>query len=252
MRLTLPKIAGTHPALGLLELVRASAGDGPSRGATVGERPVPRLSAAPPSTGELLQLMRTEPARGAPLFYDRFQPEVNRLVWRLLGADPDHDDVVQQVFLIALRRVSQVREADKLLLWVRSITVNYVYDEIRKRRLRRLFLREASQGEVHRSLVHDVEVRDFLLRAKRVLDRMPPAERMVFLLHVLEGKALPEIAELCGHSVATAKRRLHRANGRFEKLVGREPELARLLGSRRSDEDPAEAPGQKASDDDGA
>jgi RNA polymerase sigma-70 factor, ECF subfamily len=249
---TLTKIAGLHPALGLMDLVRTSAGDGPSRVASVGERSLPRLSTAPPSTGDLLQLMRTDPARGAPLFYDRFQREVNRLVWRLLGADPDHDDIVQQVFLVALRRVSQVREADKLLLWVRSITVNSVYDEIRKRRLRRLFLRDASQGEVHRSLVHDVEVRDFLLRAKRVLDRMPPAERMVFLLHVLEGKTLPEISELCGYSLATAKRRLNRANERFEKLVGREPELARLLGSVRLDEGPAEELEQKGSDDDGA
>lgn len=253
MGLTLPKSAAPHFALGLLEVVRASAGDGPGRAATVGDRPVPRLSAAaPPSTGELLELMRTDPARGAPLFYDRFQGEVNRLVWRLLGADPDHDDVVQQVFLIALRRVSQVREADKLLLWVRSITVNSVYDEIRKRRTRRLFLRDASQGEVHRSLVHDVEVRDFLMRAKRVLDRMPTAERMVFLLHVLEGKTLPEISELCGYSVATAKRRLNRANERFEKLVGREPELARLLGSIRLDQGSAEELEQKAGDDDGA
>jgi RNA polymerase sigma-70 factor, ECF subfamily len=249
MGLTLPKSAGPHFALGLLELMRVSAGDGSGRIATMAERPQPRLSAAPPSTGELLELMRTEPARGAPLFYDRFQGEVNRLVWRLLGADPDHDDVVQQVFLIALRRVSQVREADKLLSWVRSITVNSVYDEIRKRRLRRLFLRDTLQGEVHRSLVHDVEVRDFLLRAKRVLDRMPAAERMVFLLHALEGKTLPEISELCGYSVATAKRRLNRANGRFEKLVGREPELARLLGGMRSEEAPVEEPEQKANDD---
>ena len=52
MGLTLPKFAGPHPALGLLELVRASAGDGPGRVATAGERPLPRRSAAPPSTGE--------------------------------------------------------------------------------------------------------------------------------------------------------------------------------------------------------
>jgi RNA polymerase sigma-70 factor (ECF subfamily) len=193
---------------------------------------------------ELLDLMREEPARGAPLFYDRFEREVNRLVWRLLGADPEHDDVVQQVFLTALRRISQVREADKLLPWVRSITVNVIYDEIRKRRVRRIFLRDSVRDEVHRSLVHDVEVRDFLLRAKGVMDRMPAAERMVFLLHVLEGKTLGEISELCGYSLATAKRRLTRATGRFEKLMAREPELARLLGGRVADV-PAGTPEQE-------
>ena len=60
---------------------------------------------------------------------------------------------------------------------------------------------------------------------------MPAAERMVFLLHVLEDKTLREISELCGHSLATAKRRLRRATRRFERLVEREPELAGLLGT---------------------
>jgi RNA polymerase sigma-70 factor (ECF subfamily) len=77
--------------------------------------------------------------------------------------------------------------------------------------------------------VHDVEVRDFLLKAKRVLDLMPAAERMVFLLHILEGRGLHEIAELCSCSVATAKRRLARAHQRFDKLAARNPDLLRLL-----------------------
>jgi RNA polymerase sigma factor (sigma-70 family) len=148
-------------------------------------------------------------------------------------------DDVERVFLIALRRIEQVRDADKLPAWVRSIAVSTVYDEIRKRRVRRIFLRDAVPNEVHPSLVHDVEVRDFLLRAKRIMDMMPPAERMVFLLHVLEGKALLEISELCGHSLATAKRRLARAHRRLEKLVAREPELGRLLARVRTDESDA-------------
>jgi RNA polymerase sigma-70 factor (ECF subfamily) len=182
-----------------------------------------------PTAAEILALMREDPARGAPLFYDRFQGEVNRLVWRLLGADPDHDDVVQQVFVTALRRVAMVRDPEKLLPWVRTVAVNAVYDEVRKRRVRRIFLRDAAREEVHPSLVHDVEVRDFLLKAKRVLDMMPAAERMVFLLHILEGRGLHEIAELCSCSVATAKRRLARAHRRFDKLAARNPDLLRLL-----------------------
>jgi RNA polymerase sigma-70 factor (ECF subfamily) len=143
---------------------------------------------------------------------------------------------------VALRRISQVRAPEALLAWMRTVTVSVVYDEIRRRRVRRLFLRDTVQQEFHPSLVHDVEVRDFLLRAKRVLDRMPDAERMVFLLHVLEGKSLREISELCGHSTATAKRRLARAHLRFEKLVARDPDLGRLLASASTrepvDEDP--------------
>jgi DNA-directed RNA polymerase specialized sigma24 family protein len=65
---------------------------------------------------------------------------------------------------------------------------------------------------------------------------MPAAERMVFLLHILEGRGLPEIAELCSCSVATAKRRLSRAHQRFDKLVARVPELLHLLERERPSE----------------
>jgi RNA polymerase sigma-70 factor (ECF subfamily) len=235
MGLRVLKPAGASAAWRWPELVLGAVPlDGPRSVAAAGERRPPQLSGSPPTVAELLELMREEPSRGAPLFYDRFQRDVNRLVWRLLGADPEHDDLVQQVFLIAFRRIDQVRDAEKLLGWVRSIAVSVVYDEIRKRRVRRLFLRDAVENEVHPSLVHDVEVRDFVLRAKRILDRMPAAERVVFLLHVLEGKGMLEIAELCGHSIATAKRRMSRANGRFAKLVARDPDLARLLGGARA------------------
>lgn len=225
---------GAAPALGLRELLLNEEPREVRRPTVVS--PDGRSPASLPSAAEILALMRDEPARGAPLFYDRFQGEVNRLVWRLLGADPDHDDVVQQVFVTALRRVDQVRDPEKLLPWLRTIAVNAVYDEVRKRRVRRIFLRDAPREEVHPSLVHDVEVRDFLLKAKRVLDMMPAAERMVFLLHILEGRGLHEIAELCSCSLATAKRRLARAHRRFDKLVARNPELHRLLQRERPSE----------------
>jgi len=182
----------------------------------------------------LLELVRDDPGRGAPHFYDRFQKGVNRLVWRLLGADAEHDDLVQQVFLIAFQRIAHVREPEKLPAWVHSVAVNVVRDELRKRRVRKLFLKDRTPAEMYPSLVHDVEVRDFLLRAKRVLDTMPASQRIVFLLHVLEGKDLPEVSELCRHSLATAKRRLARANRRFAAVLAHDPDLQRLL-ARASD-----------------
>jgi RNA polymerase sigma-70 factor (ECF subfamily) len=240
MSLKVPRAAASVCALGLRDVVLMSEHplEGPPPITVAGGGP---RSAAPLSAADLLALMRDDPSRGAPLFYDRYQREVNRLVWRLLGADPEHDDVVQQVFLTALRRVSAVRDPDRLLSWVRTVTVNAVYDEVRKRRIRRLFLRDAAQDDVHPSLVRDVEVRDFVLHAKRVLDMMPAAERMVFLLHIVEGRGLVEIAELCRCSHATAKRRLARAHRRLDKLATRHPELLRLLGGERSTESGAAA-----------
>jgi DNA-directed RNA polymerase specialized sigma24 family protein len=55
----------------------------------------------------------------------------------------------------------------------------------------------------------------------------------VFVLYFIEGRTLGEIAEINGHSIATAKRRLARANERFQYFLGKNPELLELLRSKR-------------------
>ena len=72
-------------------------------------------------------------------------------------------------------------------------------------------------------------MRDLLVRAKSVIDKLPPAERIAFMLHYVERRSASEIAELCGYSLSTAKRRLSRATRRFEAIVAASPELSRIL-----------------------
>jgi RNA polymerase sigma-70 factor (ECF subfamily) len=181
---------------------------------------------------ELALRLQTDPTRATIDLYARFSPEVNRLVWRLLGADPDHNDIVQQVFCKVIQHGRRLREPARLGAWVQSITVNTVYEELRRRDVRRLFQRDSGTVEFHPDLVRDVEVRDLLLRAKRVIERLPAKERLVFMLHFVEGRPLAEVAELCGFSLATAKRRLGAANRRFETLIARNTDLLSLLRRR--------------------
>jgi len=176
--------------------------------------------------------LRLDPGRALPKLYERYSGLVNRLVWRLLGADPDHDDLVQQVFCKVLLAGQSLREVERLGGWVQSITINTVYEELRRRDVRRLFLRDASKQEFHPDLVRDVEARDLLLRAKAVLDRMPARERVVFVLHFMEMHSLAEVAELCGYSHATAKRRLASAIRRFQVLAGKNQDLLTMLKHR--------------------
>jgi len=185
---------------------------------------------------ELLAHLRRDPNTAAPLVYARFKADVNRLVWRLLGADPDHHDLVQQVFIKVFRNCQRLREPEKFGAWVQSIAMNSVYEELRRREVRRLFLRDTQSSELYPSLVHDVEVRDQLRRSKAILEKLPAKERIVFLLHFLEERSLVEIAETCGYSLATAKRRLAAANRRFEALIARHPEFVRMLRDGRHDD----------------
>ncbi len=168
---------------------------------------------------ELLERLHRDGDGAAGLLHDRFASEVNGLVWRLLGPDQDHDDIVQVVFCRLLQHVGKVREAERLGSWVRSVTVNAVYSELRKRGVRRLFFaREIRKPEQFVDAPATMESRDLLARVYTELDRMPANERMAFSLRYIEGKQLADVAELCGCSLATVKRRVARAESRVEHL----------------------------------
>jgi RNA polymerase sigma-70 factor (ECF subfamily) len=175
------------------------------------------------------ELLRTGSREAAAAVYDHFSASVNRWVWRLLGADPEHDDIVQQVFVRILRSGPKLRESDKLAGWVHAITVNTVHGELRRRQVRRFFWRDSAPATLHGDFVREVEMRDLLVRAKSVIDKLPPGERIAFMLHYVEHHSAAEIAELCGYSLSTAKRRLAGATRRFEAIVAASPELSRVL-----------------------
>ena len=185
---------------------------------------------------QLAARLREDAVRATAELHARFAPDVNRLVWRLLGADPDHNDIVQQVFCKIMLNGHKLRDLGRLSAWVQSITVNTVYEELRRRDVRRVFQRDSNNVAFHPDLVRDVEVRDLLLRAKRIIDRVPAKERIVFMLHFVEGRPLAEVAELCDYSLATAKRRLAAANRRFSAMVGKNADLMRLLERREEGE----------------
>lgn len=185
----------------------------------------------------LVQLAHEDPEAGLTELHRRFAGTVNRLVWRLLGPDSDHDDLVQQVFFAMLTSIRQLRDPSKLDVWVRTVTVNAVRQELRRRSVRRLFWGE--QKHVRRSgdLVSEVESRDLLGHCTEVLDKIPTAQRLVFVLHFVEGHSLKEVAVMCGYSHITAKRRLKAANKRFRSLIQQRPDLLERLAPEGSDDD---------------
>jgi RNA polymerase sigma-70 factor (ECF subfamily) len=177
---------------------------------------------------ELLERLRADPVGTAPVVYARFAPVVMRVARRMLGADPERDDIVQQVFARIFRKVAQVREPASVDSWVRAVAANAVCNHLRNRRVRR---RRAEHYETATDgdLVRHVETRDLLLRLDAAVERLPPDDRILFLQHYVEGWTLAELAELTGCSLATVKRKVRRANERLELVLTKNRELLRLV-----------------------
>lgn len=168
-------------------------------------------------------------ASEADLAYERVAPVVNRLVWAYLATDSERDDVAQSIFLSILRRRGSVRDPARLEAWAARVAFNAICNTFRRRKLRRWFSLEALRDSEQPEYQADVEGRELVARAQRILERLPLSERMPLTLELFTHSSQPEIARLCGCSERTLRRRLQAARERFSVLARRDPALASRL-----------------------
>lgn len=159
----------------------------------------------------------------------RYERDVHRLVGHLLGPDPDHDDVVQDVFVRLMVGQRTLREPERERSWVVTVTVNQVRNHLRRRRVRRIVELRPAPPEQPQAAEPGLLARDLARRGYRLLDRLRPDDRIVVVLRRIEDRSLEEVAAVCGCSTATVKRRLRRGEARLDKLLALDPDLYRNI-----------------------
>ncbi len=176
------------------------------------------------------EIIEGRPAAIAELF-DRYSGLVRRILARTLGSSLDIEDLAQETFLTVIRRCKTLRDVDAFDSFVIGVSIRVARNEVRKRQLRRLVgLDQAADLAV--SPAHDPVAREGVRRLYRALDRLDAGSRVLFVLRHVEQLELTELAQAEGCSLATVKRRLARADQRFEAIAAQDPVLRSFL--RRS------------------
>lgn len=142
-----------------------------------------------------------------------------KLVWttalHMVGNRADAQDVVQDTFVEALRDVAALREHTALRPWLLRICVHQAHRRFRRRKLlRRLGLDRSLDDAPLETLLHGGATAEQQLELRavdRALYRAAAGERFAWILRYVEGHTLEEVADMCGCSLATAKRRLSEA-----------------------------------------
>lgn len=160
--------------------------------------------------------------------YREHSAYVAAVAFRLLGRSHEVDDVVQDVFLTAMKTVDQVREPLAVRGWLATIAVHAASRKLKVRKLRRFFsLNDSSDYDsLLRSSGDELtckkatpEQRITLANIYTVLDRLPVDERIPWVLRRLEGERLDQVAKLCSISLATAKRKIDAAQLKLDQVL---------------------------------
>jgi RNA polymerase sigma-70 factor (ECF subfamily) len=135
------------------------------------------------------------------------RPRLLRIAASLVGADTA-EDVVQDTYLAARARLSQLRDAAAVEAWLARICVHRCFRIKRRgRRFQELlafvpFARSAPSGGGR------VELQE-------LIERLPPRDRAVVVLQHGYGYSLAEVAELVGISHANARQIASRTRARL-------------------------------------
>jgi RNA polymerase sigma-70 factor (ECF subfamily) len=131
----------------------------------------------------------------------------------------DVDDLVQEVFLQAMRKLDSLREADAFGPWVATIARNSIANRHRARRLRA----ETSDADVPETADGagrgNAEARATAVEILTLIQQLPLPYREPLVLRLVEGMTGPEIAERTGLAPASVRVNLHRGLTKLRELL---------------------------------
>jgi RNA polymerase sigma-70 factor (ECF subfamily) len=174
---------------------------------------------------------RGEPAlRGRPPFdvrdfrsvYDAWVTDVARWIRAMGGPPADQDDVLQEVFVIVHRRLSDF-DGGNIAGWLYQITARQVRDLRRRLWFKHIFKLSRPLTEEMPAPgptpVTTLEVREKRETLDRLLSRLSEAQRAAFVLFEIEGYTAEEIAQMQGVSINTVRARILRARKKLTTLL---------------------------------
>lgn len=141
---------------------------------------------------------------------------------RMVGNPADAEDLLQEIFLSAHRKLESFRGESALGTWLYRLATNHCLDYLRSRAARTNQLTDALDDEVgsfepgRKGLAEQTITK---MDLERALAQLPDGCRAAFVLHDIEGLEHREVAEALGIAEGTSKSQVHKARLRLRSVL---------------------------------
>lgn len=157
---------------------------------------------------------------------EKHRAMVYRVAFQFAGNHHDAEDIAQEVFIKVYRSLARFRQDAQLSSWMYRIVMNACIDHRRRQfpagaapfgeeaEQKMLNTPEERPGPEERA--YGGELGDVL---EAEIARLPPGQRLVFVMRHHQGLKLTEIASSLGLAEGTVKRQLHAAVHRLRRAL---------------------------------
>lgn len=139
---------------------------------------------------------------------------------RIGGSEPLAEELTQDVFLRAWRKLAMFRGESAFSTWLIRLAVNEAISGARRQR--RWSARFTLGNDLEKLAgASDGPSPGLRFDLERAIQALPAGARVVFVLHDVHGYAHEEIARFTGTAVGTCKAQLHRARSLLREVLSR-------------------------------
>jgi len=151
--------------------------------------------------------------------YREHSPRIYSMACRMAGSPQDGEDLLQEIFLQAYRKMASFKGESSLGTWLYRLALNHCLDYVRSRRAKMNKLTETLDAEqsVEPTAARQTPIAKMDL--DRAIERLPDGCREAFVLHDIEGFDHKEVGELLGIAEGTSKSQVFKARMKLRAML---------------------------------
>jgi RNA polymerase sigma-70 factor (ECF subfamily) len=150
----------------------------------------------------------------------RYQRRIYQLALRMTANSGDAEDITQEVFLIAWRRLPEVEQAAAFSGWLYRTATNRCLNLLRRRKpLGELDEESMATSTPSADPQRAAQASAQVAALTEALQRITPEQRAVWLLREAHDRSYEEIARIVGTSPQAVRGRLARARAQLAELM---------------------------------
>ena len=181
--------------------------------------PFPSKETAGRADADLVARCRAGDVEAFETIYQQHAARIYTLACRMAGSLDDGEDLLQEIFLQAHRRLGSFKGDSSLGTWLYRLALNHCLDFVRSRRAKMGKLTDALDAEGASEPVAPRDTPIARLDLERALAQLPEGCREAFVLHEVEGFDHKEVARLLGIAEGTSKSQVFKARNRLRGLL---------------------------------
>lgn len=165
----------------------------------------------------VIQACRASDPRAQRTLFKQFFGYAKSICLRYTSSREEAEDVLNEGFLKVFQHLDRFDESQPFKAWLRTILVNTAISHYRRNHQleQQTNLESGEQIAVDDDVVDQIAADEILA----LVQQLTPTYRTVFMMHVVDGYSLHEIAGILSHNEATVRSNYARARQKLQQMI---------------------------------